>query len=348
MKCCRFTWLGWFSITALMIGPAHAQIQRLELVLPTDNRALLDGDGPGYYQFVDRTFEGQKSTPWEGGKFGFTRNPARVGAHLVHTRFHEGLDIKPARRDAKGEPLDDVRAISAGEVVHVSKISSQSNYGRYIVVRHDWGYGPFYSLYAHLNGTSVERGSTVNAGDKLGLLGYTGAGIDKRRAHLHLELALMWSTRFQDWYDGQFATPNHHGIYNGQNLMGMDVAALFLAHAKDPTLSAAQFVLQTPAYFEVAIPGSATMEIVRSHAWLCSTELPKGPPPSWRISFTAWGLPVAVQPAQQTVAVPQVVAVRDSPISHSYHTRGLINGSGKQAQLTSAGLNFLRLACGLR
>ena len=36
-----------------------------------------------------------------------------------------------------------------GTVVYVNSNSKASNYGRYVVVHHDFGSGPFFSLYAH-------------------------------------------------------------------------------------------------------------------------------------------------------------------------------------------------------
>jgi len=334
-------------ISLLVTTWVAAQVQPMALQLPTKNDALFTGNDPEFYQFVDRTFEGQTSTPWEGGRFGFVRDPRRIGNTIAYARFHEGLDIKPVARDAAGEPLDEVMAISAGEVVHVSKAPSASNYGRYIVVRHDWGYGPFYSLYAHLGGTSVEVGDPVQGGQVLGRMGYTGAGIDKRRAHLHIELTLLWSTDFQSWYATGFASPNVHGIYNGQNLIGLDIAGLFLAHKKDPSLTAAQFVRHTAPYFEVVVPGSAKMELLTHYPWLLQGPRPAQAPLSWRVQFSEWGLPVSIAVGTEAYAGPSVLSVRDSPISHLINTRGLITGSGREASLTRSGHSFIRLACGL-
>src|SRR6476659_6996321 len=78
----------------------------LNLILPTENHALLNGDNAAFYQYVKRDFEGQASTPWEGGQYGFVRNPRRFGSTVLETRFHEGIDIQPLHRDANGEPLD--------------------------------------------------------------------------------------------------------------------------------------------------------------------------------------------------------------------------------------------------
>lgn len=330
----------------LLAFSAAAQERPPALRLPTANDALFTGDGAAFYQLVDRTFEGQKSTPWEGGQFGFVRDPRRIGGRIAYARFHEGLDIKPLRRDAAGEPLDDVTSMADGRVVHVSDTPSHSNYGRYVVVEHDWGGGPFYALYAHLNAVQTSPGDSVRAGQALGRLGYTGAGIDKRRAHLHAELTMLWSSQFQRWYDSAFTTPNHHGIYNGQNLIGLDLAALLLACRKDPQLTVSAFVRQTPPYFEVTVPGEAEMEIARRYPWLLDGPPPAARPTSWTVTFSAWGLPLRIRADDRRTAEPLVTAVQESPLPHALNSRGLITGSGREAKLTAAGLSFIKLACG--
>ena len=99
-----------------------AQNQGLDLVLPTDNDALFSGDGPAFYQYIERDYNGVKSTPWEGGQYGFVRDPKSTAGGVVYTRFHEGIDIRSVHRDANGEPLDQVRAIADGQVVHASLV----------------------------------------------------------------------------------------------------------------------------------------------------------------------------------------------------------------------------------
>src|SRR5258708_1900508 len=109
-----------FAVILLAGLPALAQGQAepLNLALPTENEAIYRGDGPEFYQYIERDFQGVKSTPWEGGQYGFVRDPVETPGGLVYTRFHEGIDIRPLQRDERGEPLDPVRAIAAGIVVH--------------------------------------------------------------------------------------------------------------------------------------------------------------------------------------------------------------------------------------
>src|SRR2546423_3607402 len=110
------------------LGAALGGEEPLNLVLPTENDALLRGDGPAFYQYIERDYHGEKSTPWEGGRYGFVRNPVETSAGIIYSRLHEGIDIKPLQRDASGEPLDAVRAIAPGVVVHASQMAGWPNY----------------------------------------------------------------------------------------------------------------------------------------------------------------------------------------------------------------------------
>jgi hypothetical protein len=66
-----------------------AEDSKIEISLPTDNDALFQGGGPEFYQYIERDFQGEKSTPWEGGRYGFVRNPVPTAQGLIYTRFHE-------------------------------------------------------------------------------------------------------------------------------------------------------------------------------------------------------------------------------------------------------------------
>src|ERR1700687_3809946 len=120
------------QVRALESGDTSPQSKALDLALPTDNDALFHGGGPDFYQYVERDYHGEKSRPWEGGRYGFVRDPVETSAGIIYTRFHEGIDIKPVHRDANGEPLDEVRAIADGKVVHTNFVPGYSNYGKYI------------------------------------------------------------------------------------------------------------------------------------------------------------------------------------------------------------------------
>lgn len=314
----------------------------LELQLPTENHHLFTGEPEKFYMYVDRIFEGETSKPWEGGSFGFVRTPIRVGQDVVLTKFHEGIDIQPVKRDKAGNPLDLVMSITGGTVVHVSDVAGRSNYGKYVVVEHLIEGDTFYSVYAHLAEITAKPGDPVKPGSVLGRMGYTGAGINRTRAHLHLELCLLMSRNFGGWHSAFSGGTNFHGNFNGMNLAGMDIASLFLAHKKNPNLKIRDFVKASPAYFKVTVPRDGTWDFAERHRWMINGD-PAAASPSWEISFTATGLPVGISPCPREVDEPLVTGVRNSRVGHGYLTRGLLTGSGNSASLTRSGKQLVAL-----
>jgi murein DD-endopeptidase MepM/ murein hydrolase activator NlpD len=329
-----------FFIGLLVIANINAE--PITLVLPTENDHLYSGQPDRFYMYVDRTFEGTVSKPWEGGSFGFVRTPIRVNGDVVLTKFHEGIDIAPIKRDKAGNPLDLVMSISAGKVVHASHLAGRSNYGRYLVVEHDWEQSKVYSLYAHLAEITVQVGDAVRAGAVLGRMGYTGAGINQTRAHLHLELGVLMSLRFEDWHKQNFASQNHHGIFNGINLAGIDVASFFLAHRENPNLSFSEFVLSRQVQFKVLVPAKKDEpEFLVRHPWM------RRPGDagfkSWEIGFTGTGHVVSFTPSSKVVNQPTVSHIRPAEMNQTYLTRGLISGNGNEISLTRDGSRLVSL-----
>ena len=315
----------------------------LNLALPTDNDALFRGGGPEFYQYIIRDFKGVKSKPWQGGRYGFVRNPVETPGGLLYTRFHEGIDIRPLRRDASGEPLDEVRAIASGTVVYANRSPQHSSYGNYVVVEHRWDDASYYSLYAHLGSVDVQSGTRVERGARLGRLGYTGAGIDRERAHVHLELNLLLSRRFESWYDHFIKTePNRHGIYNGTNLNAIDIAGLYQALRKRPSLTIPQFLANEDTFYRVTLPASANFDLPNRYPWLLKRDAESGAP-AWEVSFNRSGVPLEVRPAENAVSSPVVSFVKKSGGSYSALTRGVIEGSGDNAKLTETGMRLMRL-----
>lgn len=322
---------------------AQGQNEPLNLALPTDNDAIFRDDGPAFYQYIERDFQGVKSTPWEGGRYGFVRNPVETSAGLVFTRLHEGIDIRPLQRDAGGEPLDSVHAIAAGTVVHTNLVPRFSNYGKYVVVEHRWDGCRYYSLYGHLSSITVHTGQKVQRREQLGVMGYTGEGLNQARAHVHLELNLMLSRHFEAWYDNFFANdPNHHGLYNGLNLMGLDIARLYLALQKRPALTIPEFLAEEEVFYRILLPGSKYFDLPKSYLWMLRRDSNQKPV-SWEISFNREGVPLKIEPNGTRVTEPQLSYLKKSSADASYFTRDLATGRGDGAHLTENGKRLLRL-----
>lgn len=330
----------------MIAGSARAQIEPLGLVLPTDNEAIFSDRPEDFYMFVHRSFEGQAPRPWSGGMYGNVRTPRRFPGGVSYSRFHEGIDIRPVRRDARGEPLDEVRSIADGRVVYVNAAAGGSSYGRYVVVRHDWGYGPFYSLYAHLNRIDTEVGREVAGGDRLATLGYTGVGIDRERAHLHLELNLFLSERYDEWHRLRLNSPNRHGAYNGINLVGIDIGALYHEHRANPKVALPGFVSRMEPYWRVRAPRRGELELLRRYPWLGRSMDRVDAAASWELTFSRSGVPLRIEPVEQSSRGPELVWVRESAVPHAWNTRDRLTGTGARASLSASGLNYVRLVTG--
>lgn len=317
----------------------------LRLIFPTSNIALLLDDGPVFFQYTDRYFEGRRSRPWEGGQYGFVRNPQRSGGELIYTRFHEGIDIRPVHRDRNGEPLDTVRTIDDGYVVYVNNYDRGSSYGKYVVIEHWWSDAPFYSLYAHLGRVDVRTGQRLVQGEQIGRMGYTGRGINKRRAHLHFEINMLLNSEFDRWYAAAYrGSRNAHGIYNGINLAGLDVASLYRQMSLNPDLTIDEFIRSEEPFFGVVVPNNALPDILLRYPWLLEDRGPASDDsPAWEIQFTASGLPLRVRRSFRQVKVPSVSMVRE--VAHPYDrlTLGRLQGRGDKASLSPRGVQYVSM-----
>src|SRR5947207_554137 len=334
-----------FSVVLVFHFPMIAQTAGtvVDLVLPTDNDALFTGDDSAFYQYIERNYKGVKSTPWEGGQYGFVRDPMETSAGIVYTRFHEGIDIRALHRDARGEPLDEVRAIADGKVVHTNLVPGYSNYGKYIVIEHHWEGSDYYSLYGHLSSIAVQPGDTVKRGQHIAVMGYTGAGLNQARAHLHLELNLMFSHQLKTCYNAFFRNdPNHNGIYNGINLAGLDIARLFLALRKNPALTIPEFLSREEVFYKVSLPKSPHFELPKLYPWMLVAGA-RNQKSSWEVSFARSGLPLRIEPSDKQVTQPELSYVKRSSIDYSSLTRDVISGHGENAHLTNYGRQLMRL-----
>src|SRR5262245_31769127 len=107
-----------FFAAASFVTSASAQIFQL----PTANHTLFE---PGK---EENFFVGTVGKPWTSGSFGCVRSGG--------WQMHEGLDIRCLKRDRRGQPVDPVMATADGVVAYINTRPSLSNYGNYLVIRH--------------------------------------------------------------------------------------------------------------------------------------------------------------------------------------------------------------------
>jgi len=211
-----------FVALATVVLSSAVVLAQSPFQFPTANHALFE---PGQeLKFFAPT---APDKPWTSGSFGCVRSDG--------WQMHEGLDILHLQTDRHGEPTDSVMATADGTVVYVSTKAALSNYGKYIVIRHLVEGLEIYSLYAHLSEVQpgIAAGTPVKAGEVIATMGRTSntsETINKERAHCHFELNLFVSENFGAWYrKNNPGERNDHGIWNGQNLNGLDPREILLA-----------------------------------------------------------------------------------------------------------------------
>jgi murein DD-endopeptidase MepM/ murein hydrolase activator NlpD len=131
----------------------------------------------------------------------------RIHPILGDRRFHEGVDYAAPF----GSP---VTAAGAGVV---EKIDEESGYGKYVRIRHDFGYE---TTYAHISGVArgLKIGMRVHPGQTIAYIGSTGLSTGP---HLYYELRV----------NGRYANPLLAHLRAGRILDGDALAAFQKARA---------------------------------------------------------------------------------------------------------------------
>jgi len=274
--------LGWLLAPAVLAaGP------RVELSWPTPNTAFMEGKPIEAY--IQPTASGEATSGLMGC--------ARSGG----AQFHEGIDLKPVKRDVRGEPTDDIYAAMPGVVRHINPRAGESSYGRYIVIEHPDAQPAVYTLYAHLSAVApgLKVGDTVTGGQVIAKMGHTSGGytIPRERAHLHFEIGLMVTRRFQSWYAWKkFGSPNEQGLYNGMNLMGIDPLDVFTQFRAGRVQGFAEYFAQMPVVARVRVATALVPDFVLRYPALLTAEVPAAGVAGWDVKVNATGLPIAWTP----------------------------------------------------
>jgi peptidoglycan LD-endopeptidase LytH len=319
---------------------AAATVSAQPFRLPTANRALFEKGGE------DRFFAPTPGKPWMSGTFGCVRTD---GAQM-----HEGLDIRSVQHDKRGEPTDPVMSTADGTVAYANHKSGLSNYGRYLVIRHDIEGVEVYSLYAHLSEirAGLNPGTSVKAGEVIGILGRssnTRSGIGKDRAHVHFELNLLVNDRFAEWF--KKANPgerNDHGIWNGRNMIGLDPRQILLAQrSQGASFSLRQF-LQSESEFCRVLVHDTRFAFVRRYAALIvpNPALGSQPVAGYELVLDFNGLPFQIIPRAagdfKAASKYRLLSVNAAAYERN-HCRKLVMRHGNTWQLTTHGQSLLDL-----
>jgi len=282
--------------------------------------------------------------PWTSGSFGCVRSDG--------WQMHEGLDIVHQHTDRHGEPTDPVLATADGTVVYVSTKAALSNYGKYIVIRHLIEGLEIYSLYAHLSEIQpgVAAGRVVKAGEVIAIMGHTsntGERITKERAHCHFELNVFVSERFAGWYRKYFpGERNDHGIWNGQNLNGLDPREILLAE-RDGKFSLLNYVRSQTELCRVQVRATGFSYLTRyAPLVLRNPRAEKEGVAGYEVALNYNGVAFALLPRAASELKGggkfQLLSVNE-PEYRAHPCRKLVAQHGDRWQLTERGLKELEL-----
>jgi murein DD-endopeptidase MepM/ murein hydrolase activator NlpD len=301
---------------------------------PTPNPAFRQG--LQIAKFLQKTGPGN---PVSSGAYGCVRNNGY--------KFHEGLDLFPLKRDARGRADDIVFAAMDGIVRHASRTSTHSSYGKYIILEHPGVKPALYSLYAHLAEIDphIKPGVTVRVASRLGMMGNTSSyKIPLGRSHLHFEVGLRLSDHFQAWYAKRpFNTPNRHGNFSGFNLVGLDPLSFYESYKSKSIATPLSFIQALPVVAKVRVRSSGIPDFVKRYPSLSRQLKPGESPKAWDAYFAAHGFPVRIEPASGEPPkgkLPyRILSYDEAADSASRKCRGIIIHNGKQLapsdQLTS-------------
>lgn len=329
-----------FSLLAVCGLVTNTNAVELLFRFPTANHALYHIGGEA--KFFAPT---APDKPVSSGSFGCVRNSGG--------RMHEGLDILHLKTDRRGEPTDPILATADGTIAYFSIKPGLSNYGRYIVVRHVIEGLEIYSLYAHLSeiAPGLAIGKSIRAGETIGTMGRSSSAetIAKYRAHLHFELNFLINENFSPWFKKNFpGERNDHGIWNGQNLLGLDPREVFLAQ-RHPTkpFSLLNFVRSQTELCRVLVR-EKNLPFARRYAPLVlkNPVADKEGIAGYEIALNYNGVPFALLPRAaseiKSSAKIQLLSV-NAPVARANPCRKLVTQSGGRWQLANNGQRLLDL-----
>src|SRR6266436_6778822 len=308
--------------------------------LPTANHALFEKGGE------ENFFVGTVGKPWTTGTFGCVRSDGN--------QLHEGLDIRCLQRDKHGEPTDPVMATADGTVAYINTRSSLSNYGNYLVLRHNIEGLEIYSLYAHLHEIrqGLKTGQSVKAGEVIAIMGRTAnthEGISKDRAHVHFELNLLVNERFPGWFKKNFPDQrDDHGVWNGQNLLGLDPRLILLQQRSEGAkFSLLDFIRHQNELCRVLIRKTDFPWVKRYSALVRQNPLVgKGAVAGYEVALNFNGIPFELTPRTSAEikgkARFQLLSVNEAE-DHKNPCRHLVARRGIHWELTNHGEELLEM-----
>jgi murein DD-endopeptidase MepM/ murein hydrolase activator NlpD len=239
-------------------------------------------------------------------------------------------------------------------VAYINDRPALSNYGRYIVLLHRIGGMEIYSLYAHLSEirSGLQAGRAVRAGEQIAVMGRTSntrERISKDRAHVHFELNFFYSDHFNSWFKRRFpGERNDHGLFNGENLVGIDARLILLAErAEGARFDLLNWIQHRPELCRVLVRQTDFPWLRRYPMLVKSSGLGPGERAvGYEIALDFNGLPFELIPrgaaSFKGAAKFQLLSVNEAEYAKN-PCRRLVTRQGSRWELANNGLSLLEL-----
>ncbi len=324
----------------LIVASLACRVSAATFQLPTANRAIFEKGQE------ERFFVPTVGKTWPSGTFGCVRSDGR--------QFHEGLDIRCLQRDKRGEPIDPVMASMDGSVAYVNRKPQLSNYGNYIVLRHQVDGLEVFTTYAHLREirSELKPGVAVKAGETIGVMGRTAntrEGISKDRAHVHFEINLFVNDSFPSWYKKTFpGQRNDHGLWNGQNMLGLDPQEIFMEQQRlGAKFNLVEFIQKQPELCRVFVRGKDFPWVKRYGALVqAGSSTRKENIVGYELTLNFNGIPVRVTPRSESESPGRgrtlLLSINEQE-QREHSCRKLVVKRGSRWELSTQGQNLLGL-----
>jgi len=320
-------------------SPTDPKSPSFILQFPTPNISILNGH-------PEKFFQPTVSKRAISGMYGFVRSSEPEPARTFDL-FHEGIDIQPTKLDARRNPLDPVMAAAAGTVVYTNRKASRSNYGLYLMIRHQVGSWQLYTTYGHLAAIYVREGQEVEAGQVIGKMGWTGNVGTRERAHLHFETGFLINIDYKTWYEKvgigfePRPSPNEHGNFTGLNFLGVDPTALLLASNSGKALSIPEIFKTLKPAFRVRLPAQADyFDWQKRFPEQVENGLDLPQPISWEVECSRTGLPLNFKRSDVPCQRPELLWFNESLNRQDSFTRGLVQNVQGKRSLSRHGLKW--------
>ena len=315
-----FSFLGcgiiYFTCCCFCLGLSN----KFALSWPTPNPSF--AQGLGYSTFLQKT---GPDKDFSSGAFGCVRNHGN--------KFHEGLDLFPVRTNSQGVAQDTIFAAINGTVAYMNKSSSDSPYGKYVVLEHDQFEPTLYTLYAHLNKIhdSLKIKANIKVAQQIGKMGNTASfRIPLQRSHLHFEVGIRLSGNFDTWYNRQgFKSKNKHNNFNGYNLVGLDPIKFYSEYQKSSFLRPIDYLSSLPTVAKIQVNYGATPNLLVRNPSLILNPENKQPLKSWICSFGPFGFPLVFEKSSQRINQPVRILSYDERHDSEWCRKLIINRNGK-------------------